>query len=86
MTNDVFEYLKSRREFKLSHKIWQKRLFDPSNKDDVQEYKYFLKNNRWKERCPFILEWPHLTITDMIRTQLIEHYIDDMANDAKQRK
>ena len=81
MTNEIFKYLKSRREFKLSHKIWQKRLFDPSNKKDILEYKYFLENNRWPERCPFILEWPYLTVTDMIRTQLIEHYIEKMAED-----
>ena len=83
MKDETFLFLKSRRDYKLSHKIWQKRFFDPSKKDDVLEYKYFLDNDRWKTNCPFILEWPHLTITDMIRTQLIEHYIESMAKNAK---
>lgn len=83
MKNDSLIFQKDRRDFKLSNKVWQKRFFDPSNKEDVQEYKYFLENDRWRINCPFILEWPHLTMTDMIRTQLIDHYIDKMVKDAK---
>lgn len=83
MTNEAFDFLKKRRDFKLSHKIWQKRFFEPSKREDVLEYKYFLENNRWRTNCPFILEWPYLTMTDMIRSQLIEHYIEKMASDAE---
>jgi len=71
------------KRFKLTHMIWQKRYFDPLSKVDVQEYKYFLDNNRWKDRCPFILEWPHLTIPEMIRTQLIKTHIEAMLKNAK---
>jgi len=71
------------REFRLSYHTWQKRHFDPTSKADLAEYKYFLDNNRWTKNCPFILEWPHLTITDMIRTKLINHYIDDLVKYAK---
>ena len=78
MKDEVFDYLSKRRESKLSHKIWQKRFFDPSKKEDVLEYKYFLEHNKWMHNCPFILEWPFLTVTDMIRTHLIEHYIEMM--------
>jgi hypothetical protein len=83
MTNESFEFLKKRREFKLSHKIWHKRFFEPSKKEDILEYKYFLEQGRWKTNCPFILEWPYLTVTDMIRSHLIEYYIEMMAKDAK---
>ena len=85
MKDETFNFLKNRREFKLSHKIWQKRFFDPSNKSDVKEYKFFLDNDKWKNNCPFILEWPYLTVTDMIRTQLIDHYIDIMVNKSLER-
>ena len=83
MRDENFVFQKNRREHKLSHKIWTKRFFEASSKEDVKEYKYFLENGRWKTNCPFILEWPHLTVTDMIRTQLIDHYIDSMVKDAK---
>lgn len=83
MTSEAFEFLKKRRDFKLSHKIWQKRFFNPSKKEDILEYKYFLENSKWKTNCPFILEWPHLTITNMIQSLLIEHYIETMAKDAE---
>jgi hypothetical protein len=79
---ESFELLKQRR-FKLSHVIWEKRYFDANSKNDIAMYKYFLENGRWKERCPFILEWPHLTITDMIRTQLIDVHINRMLKDGK---
>ncbi len=79
---ESFEILKQRR-FKLSHVIWEKRYFDSNSKEDILEYKYFLDKGRWKVRCPFILEWPYLTITDMIRTQLIETHIDRMLKDGK---
>jgi hypothetical protein len=79
---ESFDILKQRR-FKLSHTIWMKRYFDANSKEDVVAYKYFLENGRWKDRCPFILEWPYLTVTDMIRTQLIESHIDKMIKDGK---
>jgi hypothetical protein len=75
--------LKENRKNKLSHVIWQKRFFDPSSKQDIAEYRYFLKNHRWKNNCPFILEWPHLMVTDMVRTQLIDYYIEVMAENAE---
>jgi len=83
MRDETFEFLKKRRDFKLSHKIWQKRFFDPSKKEDVLEYKFLLENSKWRDNCPFILEWPYLTVTDMIRTQLIDYYIESMVKDAK---
>ena len=80
--NELLETFKSER-FRLSYHTWSKRLFDPSSKKDLKDYHFFLKNQRWEVNCPFILEWPHLTITDMIRTKIIDHYIDKMVKDAK---
>ena len=71
------------KNFKLSHMVWQKRIFDAKSKEDVKEYAYFLKNNKWRINCPFIIEWPHLTVTNMITTKLIDAYIDKMVKDAK---
>ena len=65
----------STENFKLSHVIWNKRYFNPNSKEDIQDYKYFMDNRRWKNRCPFILEWPYLTVTEMIRSKLIDTHI-----------
>jgi hypothetical protein len=64
-------------KFKLSHHVWQRRFFDPNNKEDVKEYAHFLKHSQWKTNCPFILEWPYLTITDMVKDKLVEHWLSD---------
>ena len=34
----------------------QRRVFDPSNKQDLMELKHFIQHNRWIENCPFYLE------------------------------
>lgn len=44
-----------------------KRRFDASSTTDLRVYKRFLETGGWgKEACPFELEWPWLTIPDMI--------------------
>jgi hypothetical protein len=69
-------------KFKVSNAVWQKRVFNPQSKQDLMDYKFFLENSRWGKNCPFELEWPHLTITDMIKDKLIEQYLDTMLDKA----
>ena len=64
--------------FKLSHHVWQRHFFDPKNKSDLMEYSHFMKHSKWRANCPFILEWPYLTITDMVKDKLVEHYLDTL--------
>lgn len=61
---------------KISHLVWTKRHFDPNSKEDLSEYKFFLDNNKWRQNCPFILEWPFLNMQEMIRSKVIEAHID----------
>ena len=70
-------------KFRLSHLTWNRRFFDPTNKEDIGEYKFFLQNSRWKNNCPFEIEWPHLNVNDMIRTKLVDEHIDLMIKNAK---
>lgn len=49
---------------------YDRRTFDPASKKDIEEYKYFLTNNKWKNGCPFYLDWPYLTIPDMIKDKV----------------
>jgi hypothetical protein len=53
-----------------------KREFDPANKKDRMEYAYFLQYGKWESAvCPFILDWPYLTIPDMIKDKLAHHML-----------
>lgn len=70
-------------KLRLSDLAWTKRRFNSNSKKDLLEYKFFLDNNKWIENCPFELEYPYLSIPDMIRCKLIENYFDKMLKSAK---
>jgi hypothetical protein len=54
----------------------QKRYFDINSKQDVELYRQYLINTAWGiEACPFILEFPHLTVPDMIKDRLIKKFL-----------
>lgn len=56
--------------------IEQKVNFDPNKKSHREEYKYFLQNNTWKNRvCPFLSEWPHLSVDSTIKDKIARHYL-----------
>ena len=48
----------------------QKRFFNENTKKDIEEVKYFFTNHAWKKGCPFILEYPYMTIPDMLKDKL----------------
>lgn len=52
----------------------RRRNFDPSKKADLVELAYFKKNLKWKNGCPFYLEWPYADIVGMCMTK----YTDKM--------
>ncbi len=56
----------------LETMIRQKRYFNEKSKKDIQVAKNFFSNHSWgKEGCPFILEYPYLTVPDMIKDKMI---------------
>jgi hypothetical protein len=55
-----------------------KRQFDPTNTEDLGEYKYFLLNQRWRDTCPFVCESPFESVTFMIERKIVAHWIDAM--------
>lgn len=65
-------------KFRLSDLSANKRYFNPNSAADLKEYKYFLENKRWNKLCPFIIEWPHLTITGMVQEKLLQAHIDNL--------
>lgn len=50
-----------------------RRLFNPANKQDVEELKFFIQNNRWKNICPFYLEDPWNNIPVMCTMKFTKH-------------
>jgi hypothetical protein len=54
-----------------------RRKFDVSNRKDVEIYRHFLETNSWKitGSCPFELEYPYLSVPDMIKDKLIRKYL-----------
>lgn len=71
------------KKFKVSSFIWQKREFDVNSKRDLSEYRDFLKTSKWGSNgCPFVLEYPYLTIPDMIKDKLVGTYIDTIYEQA----
>ena len=50
-----------------------KRVFDVENTEDLKVYKHFIKHKSWGlGGCPFELEWPWLSIPDMISHKIAE--------------
>lgn len=61
---------------KLSQQMMSKRkMFDPSSKEHLREFKYFVEENKWRDSCPFWLEWPYLSVPDMIKDKIINNII-----------
>mgnify|MGYP003353037994 CR=1 FL=1 len=49
-----------------------KRFFDVKSKHDIAVFKKFVREHRWgNDGCPFYLEFPYLTIPDMIQDKII---------------
>lgn len=56
----------------LEKMIQQKRYFNEKSKKDTMVAREFFKTHSWgKEGCPFILEYPYLTIPDMIKDKMV---------------
>jgi hypothetical protein len=60
----------------LDSLIKQKIFFDVKDKKHVDSYRKFLITGAWgKDTCPYILEFPYLTIPDMIKDKLIHSFL-----------
>ena len=54
----------------------QRVRFSPDDKKHVEQYRNFLVNRKWDTLgCPYELEWPYLSIPDMIKDKIINHYL-----------
>lgn len=59
---------------RLRDVLTTRRYFNPNSKQDISEAKKFFKESKW-EGCPFYLEWPYLSIPDMIKDKITRLYL-----------
>jgi hypothetical protein len=56
-----------------------KRVFNVKSKEDLTVYKYYITERSWGNNgCPFELEWPWLSIPDMIAHKISEHAVEKL--------
>jgi hypothetical protein len=55
-----------------------RREFNPVNKKDLQEFKFFKKNGKWKNGCPFYLEDPFVEIPAMCESKFTSYMLEKM--------
>lgn len=56
-----------------------KRVFNVKNREDLKVYKHFIENKSWGVGgCPFELEWPWLSIPDMISHKIAEAAVAEL--------
>ena len=54
----------------------QRVRFCPEDKKHVEAYRHFLVMRKWENPgCPFELVWPYLSVPDMIKDKIINHYL-----------
>lgn len=59
--------------FSKLNSLYPKRVFDATRKEDLQAYKQYLETRSWGNKgCPFELEWPWLSVPDMIAHKIAE--------------
>mgnify|MGYP003703989977 CR=1 FL=1 len=68
---------------KLENIFRVREQFNPKNKNHMAMTRDFFRDYRWGDHgCPFILEWPYLTVTEMIRSKLIDTHIGSIIENA----
>ena len=60
----------------ISHR--SRKVFDPADKNDLKELQYFLKNNHWKNGCPFYMEYPWEDIPAMCKDKYASYMLAKM--------
>ena len=54
----------------------QRVRFSPDDKKHVDAYRHFVVKRKLENPgCPYELEWPYLSIPDMIKDKIINHYL-----------
>lgn len=52
-----------------------KRYFNPENEQDLMEFHYYVLEGTWRDTCPFMIEWPRVSIPDMIGEKILRRHM-----------
>lgn len=63
---------------KLRKGVKEREVFDPNNLHHLEELRYFKVFNKWRNGCPFELEWPYLDIPTLIGEKFIINVLSGM--------
>jgi len=56
----------------------RRRYFDPSKREDLEEFKHFKVNFKWLDGCPFYLEWPHSDVVSMCDSKYADYMLKQL--------
>lgn len=60
-------------DYKSKFNIVERRNFNPESYEDLMELGFFVKNRKWKNGCPFHLEFPYSDVPTMCMARYTEH-------------
>ena len=60
-------------DYKSKFNIVERRNFNPESEEDLMELGFFVKNKKWKNGCPFHLEFPYSDVPAMCMARYTEH-------------
>jgi hypothetical protein len=60
-------------DYKSKFNIVERRNFNPESEEDLMELGFFVKNKKWKNGCPFHLEFPYSDVPAMCMAKYTEH-------------
>jgi hypothetical protein len=60
-------------DYKSKFNIVERRNFNPESHEDLMELGFFVKNRKWKNGCPFHLEFPYSDVPAMCMARYTEH-------------
>lgn len=59
--------------YSVLNNVVQRRLFDPSKKEDLAQLKHYIDHNHWIGNCPFYLQEPWDNIPAMCMHKYAEY-------------
>jgi hypothetical protein len=52
-----------------------REVFDPNNTQHLVDYSKFIRYNKWKDGCNYLLEEPFYDIPSMINSKLLAYFL-----------
>jgi hypothetical protein len=54
----------------------EKRTFNVKDDVDVEEFRFFLLNNKWKTVCPFLIRYPYENVVSQIKDEIVIEFLN----------